>query len=94
MIPALFLCASAIALDGSTLSCRLPFNERPAFTVRLEGVEPAAGSISRDVLTYLLGQLDGKKVWCLTTGDGRARCSVDGRDLGETLVGFGLARRP
>lgn len=92
----LFLCASAIAIDVGTVRCDAPIG-----AVHLEGVAPAGdATIGRDVLTYLLGQLDGKQVQCLSIGDHAAdgaivaRCSVDGRDLGATLIAFGLARHP
>ncbi len=117
MIFGLFLCLSAAAIDGDTLRCA---NIDPA--VRLTGIDapelpghcrrgrdcaPVDPFIPRDVLTYLLGQLDDKRVWCLQVdADPRTRkfdeadrwgrpvanCSVDGKSLSASLLGFGLVR--
>jgi micrococcal nuclease len=114
---ALFLCASAVAIDGDTLRCdglakpvrlaEIDAPEMPGHCRKGRDCAPGDPVIARDVLTYLLGQLDGRQVWCLqvdarpdrkgfqsTDPYGRpvARCSVDGEDLGQTLLRFQLVR--
>lgn len=117
MIDALFICAAAVAIDGDTIKCAPPIGnvrlaaidapEMPGHCRRGRDCAPGNPFVTRDVLTYLLGQYDGKQVSCLVVdanpdrkgfqerdhwGRYVARCSVDGKDLSETLLHFGLAR--
>jgi len=122
MILGLFLCLSAVAVDGDTLRCADPGAPKLNFLVRLDRIDapempghcrrgrdcaPGDPFIVRDVLTYLLGQLDEKQVWCLQVdADARrsgfqeadrwgrpvANCSVDGKSLSQNLLDMGLVR--
>ncbi|KQX19366.1 MULTISPECIES: thermonuclease family protein [unclassified Sphingomonas] len=117
MILGLFICTAAVAIDGDTIRCHEPIGrvrlaaidapEMPGHCRRGRNCAPGDPVIARDVLTYLLGQLDGKTVECEqvdadprrkgfqdTDRWGRpvARCIVDGKDLSDTLLGFGLVR--
>ncbi len=122
MMLGLFICAAAIAVDGDTLRCADPLAPRGYHLVRLAAIDapempghcrrgrdcaPGDPYIARDVLTYLLGQLDGKTVECeQVDADPRrkgfqdpdrwgrpvARCAVDGRDVAGELLRFGLVR--
>lgn len=114
---ALFLCTAAVAVDGDTIRCgdgvglvrmaAIDAPEMPGHCRRGRHCAPGNPFVSRDVLTYLLGQLDDKQVWMLhADADPRRKGFqerdrygrivavpfVDGKNLCEVMLRLELAR--
>lgn len=91
---------SAVVIDGDSLrvggvEIRLQGIDAPEYrqTCEADGRTYACGVASRAALA---GLVEGKTVTCRPRGTDRyrrmlARCTVDGRDIGEALVGQGAA---